>query len=500
MYTKLLFDLLILNISLLAPPPTDGYAVIVWFHSGDFQYGSPSELDPFQIVLKQRVIIITVAYRLNIFGFFTSLDGEAPGNFGLMDQSASLLWIKKNIKLFGGNDTSITIMGQGSGAVSVSLHLTSGIWSEDNFHKAIIMSGSSFSDSSIRTAKSYTSSVDRLAKTFGCFRRPTNKMMECLRNLSPATLFTSNPIKDWGPIVDMNLSNSTMAFIRDFPSMMTAETSYLKNVPVMIGFTDSEEALDAPMGAMMDEGLSSDMFESLIQDMILNDLSEFESNDTCMGNNNIVLDAVNFIYKPFPPVKDNLMLRKKFVDFNTDRKYLSPTIQLATLLSKQSDTYVYRFDIKPKTPAAIDGLPAWIGVPHRFDLIFIWGMPYWVVLPDEVQWVNSDKRVTDIIMTLWMNFAKYTNPTEIGVYIKWDKFTIDSPGVLIVDRSFNMSDSDNFNYNSVQFWNDYYPRVVTFASQCCNSTNSGSELILRIPILLLPGFLLFYHKAINLST
>jgi carboxylesterase type B len=55
------------------------------------------------------VIVITIAYRLNILGFFTTLDGEAPGNFGLMDQSAALLWIKKNIKSFGGNDENVTL-------------------------------------------------------------------------------------------------------------------------------------------------------------------------------------------------------------------------------------------------------------------------------------------------------------------------------------------------------------------------------------------------------
>jgi carboxylesterase type B len=62
-------------------------------------------------VFKQKVIVVSVAFRLNILGFFTTLDGESPGNFGLMDQSAALLWIRKNIKLFGGNEDNVTLMG-----------------------------------------------------------------------------------------------------------------------------------------------------------------------------------------------------------------------------------------------------------------------------------------------------------------------------------------------------------------------------------------------------
>lgn len=105
------------NISILDPPPMEGYAVIVWLHSGDFSNGSPYDINPFQFVFKQKVIVITVSYRLGIFGFFTSIDGEASGNFGLMDQSAALLWINRNIKLFNGNDKSVTLMGHGCGAV-----------------------------------------------------------------------------------------------------------------------------------------------------------------------------------------------------------------------------------------------------------------------------------------------------------------------------------------------------------------------------------------------
>lgn len=69
--------------------------------------GNASELNPFQLVFKQKIVMVSVAYRKGIFGFFTSMDGEAPGNFGLMDQSAALLWINRNIQHFNGNAQSV---------------------------------------------------------------------------------------------------------------------------------------------------------------------------------------------------------------------------------------------------------------------------------------------------------------------------------------------------------------------------------------------------------
>jgi carboxylesterase type B len=146
---------------------------------------------------------------------------------------------------------------------------------------------------------------------------------------------------------------------------------------------------------------------------------------------------------------------------------------LAQFVSKIAPTYAYRFDIKPRTNSALEGVPEWMGVPNKFELIFVWGLPYWSQLPNNTQWDPADKRVSDIVMTLWANFIKFTNPTHYGVYIKWDPFVAETQGVLIIDKSFNMSSFNSFNYQSVKFWNSYFPRVLELASQCCNSSDIG---------------------------
>lgn len=460
-------------------PPGDGYAVIVWLHSGDFNAGNTSELNPFHLVFKQKLIVVSVAHRMGILGFFTSMDGEAPGNFGLMDQSAALFWIKKNIALFDGDPQQVTLMGHGAGAVAASLHLTSGDWSHDMFQRAIIMSGSSPSAWAVHEPHSYAQAVDQVANAFGCNRRPTAALMICLRRVEAHTLIEGSPLVAWGPIIDEGLSNTTIPFVGSDPRTLLERKppTGLRAVPTLLGFTNMEDSLDVSMGDLMEEGVSSDAYDSLVADIILNELQQLEANnETCGGNMQAVLDALNFVYKPYPPVSDPHVLRQKYVDFSTERNFAAPAILLATHLSRSgTDTYMYRFDIRAQTTGATEGLPVWSGVPHRFDLIFVWGLPFWVPLENgTAQWDNADKRVSEIIMTMWANFAKFGDPTRMGVYIKWEKFDERNQGVLIIDRSFNMSDSQTLNYQAMQFWNDYYPKVIGYASQCCNVTESGA--------------------------
>lgn len=467
------------------PPPKDGYAVMVWLHSGDFISGNASELNPFQLVFKQKVIIVTIAYRLSIFGFFTSMDGEAPGNFGLMDQSAALVWINQNIKLFNGNPKAITLMGHGkSGAISATLHLTSGDWSDGLFQRVILMSGTSLASNYVRDVRTYKTAIAQVADQYDCLKI-TSLMLTCLRRIDASLLMDKLPWREWTPVIDNRLSNSTPSFIPDYPKNIFERSNAFQKVPVMIGFTDMEDVLDVSMREILDDGLSKEMYSMLTTDIVLNDLAQLEANNetqcgdgsSSISNGQPVLDALDFVYKSYSILANNpSMLRQKYIDFVTERSYIAPAFTTARALSRSTEVYMYRFDIKPKTQAIVDMLPAWSGVPQRFDQIFVWGMPYWIVLDNQTQWSNEDKRVSDIIMTMWANFAKFSNPTEFGVYIRWTNFNDADPGVLIIDRSFNMSDTTSLNYQGIQFWNDYYPKVIDLATQCCNATNSASTI------------------------
>lgn len=64
-------------------------------------------------ILQKDVILVTLNYRLGVFGFLSLDERElnVPGNNGLQDQLFALRWIQKSIAKFGGDPGNVTLMG-----------------------------------------------------------------------------------------------------------------------------------------------------------------------------------------------------------------------------------------------------------------------------------------------------------------------------------------------------------------------------------------------------
>ena len=81
---------------------------MVWIHGGALTSGAGSLYDG-EALAKKGVVVVTVNYRLGIFGFFAhpeltkESDRNASGNYGLLDQIQALEWVQKNIANFGGD-------------------------------------------------------------------------------------------------------------------------------------------------------------------------------------------------------------------------------------------------------------------------------------------------------------------------------------------------------------------------------------------------------------
>ena len=92
--------------------------VIVWIHGGAFIFGGIDYYEA-DYIMEQDVVLVTIQYRLNVFGFLSTEDSSAPGNYGSLDQVAALKWIQENIGAFGGDPDSVTIFGMSAGGASV---------------------------------------------------------------------------------------------------------------------------------------------------------------------------------------------------------------------------------------------------------------------------------------------------------------------------------------------------------------------------------------------
>lgn len=125
-------DCLYLNIWTPAVTGKEKLPVLIYFYGGGFVAGSGDEPRyAGESMARRGVISITANYRLGIFGFFAypELTKESPhhssGNYGYLDQSAAIKWVKENIAVFGGDPNRITIAGESAGSISVSAQMCS---------------------------------------------------------------------------------------------------------------------------------------------------------------------------------------------------------------------------------------------------------------------------------------------------------------------------------------------------------------------------------------
>ena len=140
-------DCLFLNVWTPKASGSANLPVLVFIHGGGFSEGSGG-IDVYNgaNLAKQGVVVVTINYRLGVFGFLAhpALTAESPnhssGNYGLLDCLEALRWVHANIHAFGGDPRRVTIWGQSAGAFAVGALLASPV-AKGSFSGAIADSG-----------------------------------------------------------------------------------------------------------------------------------------------------------------------------------------------------------------------------------------------------------------------------------------------------------------------------------------------------------------------
>ncbi|WUJ71576.1 carboxylesterase family protein [Kribbella soli] len=188
-------DCLYLNVTTPTKPSIKPRAVVVWIPGGGFFSGAGSSYEASKFAARGDVVVVTVNYRLGIFGFFGYPGLPDSGTYGIQDQQAALRWVQRNARAFGGDARNVTVAGESAGGMSVCAQLTSPT-STGLFSKAIMQSGScafNWADNSQypgQTADSFwlpASAVQSHGKEWaadnkaklGC--KPGQAMLDCLR-------------------------------------------------------------------------------------------------------------------------------------------------------------------------------------------------------------------------------------------------------------------------------------------------------------------------------
>lgn len=96
--------------------------MLVFIHGGKFANGSGDDkLYGPDYLLSRDNIVVTIQYRLGIFGFLNMDCDDYTGNMGLKDQRLALKWIYTNIEYFSGRKDQILLIGHSAGRLFVTL-------------------------------------------------------------------------------------------------------------------------------------------------------------------------------------------------------------------------------------------------------------------------------------------------------------------------------------------------------------------------------------------
>ena len=240
-------DCLYLNIWTPAKTGKEKLPVMVWIYGGGLMEGYPYEMEfDGERIARRGVILVSVNYRLNVFGFLThpeiirnSPDGFIA-NWGYLDQKAGIDWVRRNIANFGGDPDNITIFGQSAGGGSVLAHLNSPL-AKGAFAKAIIQSAGGVSSKKPLLQLPPYLDLDRLAEQGRAFFDFIGaKNLAAARAIDSRTLMAQHIKFDkyWSATIDGKY------VVEDSSDSVLA--GHQNRVPMMIGSTTGESLFVPP--------------------------------------------------------------------------------------------------------------------------------------------------------------------------------------------------------------------------------------------------------------
>jgi len=383
-------DCLYLNVWTPGIAAQEKRPVMVWIYGGGFQAGATSEpRQDGEHLAHQGVVIVSMNYRLGIFGFFShpGLTAEsahhASGNYGLMDQAAALEWVSKNIAAFGGDPHNVTIFGESAGSFSVSALMASPL-SKGLIHAAIGESGAFFGETLSARRLAESERRDAIfAESLGL------KSVRQLRRVSAEKLLEASRNGNDNERFRPNIDGYFMP--------ASAYEIYAKgeqaHVPLLAGWN-------------RDEGSYQDFFKT----------EQVNQENYAAKIRHKFGEAAVEALKLFPGGSDEevkssaaLLRTADFIAFGT-WKWME-------MHRRTGEAAVYRYEFD-QVPPPSEKHEAEAGLAyHSAEIEYVFGTLAW----KKISWRPEDYKLSEEIGVYWTNFAKTGNPNGAGLG-EWPKY------------------------------------------------------------------------------
>jgi para-nitrobenzyl esterase len=394
-------DCLYLNVWTPTKAGAAALPVMVWIHGGGLQVGCSCEpLYDGEELAKKGIVVVTLNYRLNIFGFYAhpELVKESPhhaaGNYGLLDQLAALQWVQRNIRAFGGDPQKVTIFGQSGGAFSVIAQVASPL-SSGVFRAAISESGgvgAGFMRSTLPSLQDSEVESSKVAESLGAHSLAQLRALPA-EKLLQAGGFRQASVDGW--------------FLPESPVDLYADGK-INRVPVILG-SNSDEAQHFLHSALSAKGYTEEATKKY-------------------GS-----DAEKFLVL-YPGDSDQFAKVSQQRQF-ADRTAFGEQKLAIEITHAGAKAYLYYFayvdeggyNAEPPT------LGLRLGADHGAELPYVFGLlNHWKTsVPDQ------DIKGQNIVMQYWTKFAKSLDPNADELPA-WRPFSSKSDEVMVFDKNVGM--------------------------------------------------------------
>lgn len=389
-------DCLYLNIWTGAKSGRERRPVIIYIHGGMFDSGSGSiNIYDGESMAEKGVVFVTINYRLGIFGFLASpwLSKESAtgtsGNYGILDQISAIKWVKNNIANFGGDPDNITIAGESAGSMCVNIlqasPLASGL-----FERAVGESGAVFGSWGINYAPLQTL-VQAELSGLNFARSLKKSSVEDLRGIPAVDLQkASGKICCW-PVIDGYVLPDTVYNIY--------AAGKQNDVPVLIGYNADEGSLFAdtpwPFNTIPEfRRMRAGKFRNMIKQTYGANVDDFLK--LYPGNND----------------SEALISAVKSDTIHSFAWHMHTWAELQNQTGK-SKAYYYCFDHTQPGPKAMHKLGAY----HTSEIAYF----YRNLSKTGLSYRSNDKKLSDIMSSYLLNFARTGNPNGEGLP-EWENY------------------------------------------------------------------------------
>ncbi len=425
-------DCLYLNVWTPTTHKTKDLPVLVYFFGGGFVAGDGSEprYDG-ESMAQKGIVVVTVNYRLNIFGFFAhpELSAEAPykgsGNYGLLDQNMALQWVQKNIAAFGGDPKKVTIAGESAGSISVSAQMASPL-SKNLIAGAIGESGAGINPTLFPVPLAEAEKVGLEFATKAGY--PSLAKLRALSTRDVYEIYNESGRFGFSTVIDGYFYPKTI------PEIFNAKQQ--AQVPLLVGWNSAENPAQS---FLQGNNFSDENYVAKVKQFYPNDFEE--------------------VLKLYPHGSEQ-EIEQSATALASDRFIAYSTWKWSDLHLKNSTQPVYRYFYSKLRPALVDdnkvsGLaggtlqkdpnapkprPA-IGAPHACEIEYCMGN---LRLIKEYAWTADDYKVSATMHSYFANFIKTGNPNGEKL-LKWDviKPGDATPPVMILNTESKLEKSMN---------------------------------------------------------